>query len=240
MAEALQVKRARSWASGRERAARALQWYQTEYGVAIPPAPAKIIDELLTDYLGASLSYDPLPQDTFAKVCWRDGQPVVTVNARISLMANVKDHLGVEAVAKCHELVHIQDDGPMAESAPQGLFPGFEAPTVMTCFRSVSDSRDEASRQCEIQAEEIGRAFAVSWSHLERSGAFQALLRFAGRPAPRGEAWRLVYESAADLGISATSLVRQLTLEGCIALVKEDGKPQLYIQPGLLDRVRTA
>lgn len=45
-----------AWAFGRKLRDDLLRDYQGEYGVAIPPPPARIVDELLTDFLGQTCS----------------------------------------------------------------------------------------------------------------------------------------------------------------------------------------
>ncbi len=40
-----------------------------------------IVDELLTDFLGVTLRFDPLPLQVYAQTEWKDSRPVVTVNS---------------------------------------------------------------------------------------------------------------------------------------------------------------
>lgn len=52
-------RRQEAWAFGRELREGLLAEYQRAYGIQTPPAPALIIDELLTDFLKVDLKYDP-------------------------------------------------------------------------------------------------------------------------------------------------------------------------------------
>ena len=72
--------RQEAWAFGRQLRDDLIEQYRQEYAVAVPPPPALIIDELLTDFLQAELRYDPLPMDRFAQTDWPNGRAVVTVN----------------------------------------------------------------------------------------------------------------------------------------------------------------
>ena len=53
--------RQEAWDYGRSLRDQLLTQYREEYGEDVPPPPAKIADQLLTDFLGANLRFDPLP-----------------------------------------------------------------------------------------------------------------------------------------------------------------------------------
>jgi hypothetical protein len=73
--------RQEAWDYGRAPGDQLVSQYRAEYGIDLPRPPALIIDELLTDFLGVSLRFDPLPLDTYAQTEWKVGGPVVTVNS---------------------------------------------------------------------------------------------------------------------------------------------------------------
>jgi hypothetical protein len=88
----------------------------------------------------------------------------------------------------------------------------------------------------EFWAEEAGRAAAVSYQALARSGAFQAFVRLrqSGTAAANGERWRLLYLAAEDIGINISALVKQLVLEGQIVIQSESGRQVIHPQPAFL------
>lgn len=226
-----------AWAFGREQRDRLLREYQSDYGIAIPPPPAKIIDELLTDYLKATLQFDPLPLDRFAETRVENGRAVVTINSRLAEIDGVKDAHGVENVAKWHEAIHvIRDLGSLAAPASR-MFDGFDRPAQIVCLRSAGQrlrSFGGETTDREFMAEEAGRAAAVSMPALRRSAAFCALLRSANRTAGTvPNAWAFLYEAAEEIGVNISALVKQLSLEGLITLVREDGRDLVHVQPAL-------
>ena len=103
-------RRREAWAYGRALISRLLNKYREEYGEEVPPAPALIADELITDFLGAVLRFDPLSKDLFAQTDWVDGKAVVTINSLTATIDRVKDASGVQNVAKLHEAVHVDRD----------------------------------------------------------------------------------------------------------------------------------
>ena len=44
-------ERREAWRYGRNMRNQMVNWYRAEYGVGVPPPPALIVDELLTDFL---------------------------------------------------------------------------------------------------------------------------------------------------------------------------------------------
>jgi hypothetical protein len=97
--------RQEAWDYGRSLRDHLVSRYRAEYGIDIPPPPGRIIDELLTDFLGVSLRFDPLPLIIYAQTEWKDGRPVVTVNSLTGKIPGVKDEEGVQTMAKFHEAV---------------------------------------------------------------------------------------------------------------------------------------
>jgi len=158
--------------------------------VDIPPPPGLIIDELLTDFLGASLRYDPLSPKVYAQTKWKDGRPLVTVNSLTGKIPGVKDEVGVQNVAKFHEAVHVDRDLPALKAGPQATLPGFEVAPKIVCYRGAGQRKrwdrlpsgqgviDSGSLR-QFWAEEAGRAAAISYQALARSDAFQGFLRLA-------------------------------------------------------------
>src|SRR5713101_5821430 len=96
-----------AWSAGRALAERLMGEYAAKYHPAVLPAPARVVDELLTEFLGCRLDYAPLPLDVFAQTEWTDTATIVTVNSKTSSIRGVKDAKGVQNVAKWHECVHV-------------------------------------------------------------------------------------------------------------------------------------
>jgi hypothetical protein len=238
--------RQEAWDYGRTLRNRLVAQYREEYGVADPPAPALIVDELLTDFMGASLRYDPLPLDTYAQTEWKDDGPVVTVNSLTGAIDGVKDEQGVQNVAKFHEVVHVDCDLPELKSGPQMALPNFGPPTRIVCHRRPSTwnswggtprtgAGGNGSRR-EFWAEEAGRAAAISYEALDHSDAFRAFIRLrqSGGTVANNERWRLLYLAAEDIGVNISALVKQLDLEGQIVIQQEGGRRVIYPQPAFL------
>ena len=227
-------RRQEAWAFGRELREGLLAEYQRAYGLATPPPPALIIDELLTDFLKVDLKYDPLPRDIFAHTEWINGRVVVTVNTLSGCIPGVKDAAGVDNVGKWHEAIHVVRDLDVVRVQPQDTLPGFEAPRLIACHRGAESSLTPQVRAREFWAEEAGRAAAVSFPALARSESFQRLCETASRvsgPVPQG--FPLLYEAARDIGVNITALVKQLTLEGRIEVTGESGRRMVHVQPSL-------
>ena len=55
--------------------------------------------------------------------------------------------------------------------------------------------------------------------------------------ADSANAWPLLYQAADDIGVNITALVKQLELEGRIALVREGGRDLVYVQPKLTEQM---
>ena len=237
-ADWVQGVREQAWAFGRRLRDDLLSRYQHEYDLAVPPPPAKIVDELLTDFLHAELQYLPLADDRFAETRWENGKAVVRVNTLTACIPGVKDAEGVQNVGKWHEAVHVVRDLPDLRVAPQACLPGLEVAREIACYRSGRRLTPLNDWEREVFAEEAGRAAAVSMSALARSEAFRRLPHVGRRslgPAPG--AWPLLYQAAQDIGVNISSLVKQLSLEGWIAVVKEEGRERVYVQPALTERM---
>ena len=212
--------------------------YCDEYGVEIPPAPALIADELITDFLGAQLRFDPLSTDVFAHTDWVDGKAVVTVNSMTSVIAGVKDDIGVQNVAKLHEAVHVDRDLEVLRTRQTSMLPGFESFEPIKCYWKASPGRSSNGSEWlrEFWAEEAGRAGAVDYSSLAQSHAFRSFATM-NTFMPKGQRWSLLYESAKDIGVNISALVTQLELEGRVVIVKEKGRRVINVQPGMMDAI---
>ena len=129
-AEWLQRRRELAWEHGRQLRNRLLSEYSKTYTTCRVPPPAKIIDELLTDFVGAELRYDPLPSNVFAQTEWvsSSGRPRVTVNSMTADIDGVRDAEGVQNVAKWHETLHVVDDLHIVRMDLQVPLSGFAAP----------------------------------------------------------------------------------------------------------------
>ena len=231
-AEFLEAQRREAWAAGRALRDDLLLRYCEKYGKDTPPPPAKIVDELLTEFLGASLFVVPLELNIFAETEWLPNETVVRVNSRTREMPGVKDPAGVEAVAKWHEGVHIVSDAPSVHGQQQLLL-DLEPPKVI-CRRGEPYDRSSAQAQREFWAEEAGRAAAVSFSHLRRSTAFQELMS-GDESHSNGENWACLYRAAEDIGVNSTALSKQLQFERFITIEVVAGHRILRVQPRLGD-----
>ncbi|MDA1220268.1 MAG: hypothetical protein O2909_12675 [Chloroflexi bacterium] len=226
-------QRQEAWAYGRAFRDQLVSLYREEYGVDVPRPPAMIVDELLTDFLGVTLHFDPLSLQIYAQTEWIEDHPVVTVNSLTEQIPGVKDVTGVQNVAKFHEAVHVDRDLSELKPGPQLLLPEFAPPTKIVCHRGIGLS--SPSRR-EFWAEEAGRAAAVSYEGLARSDAFRAFIRLSqvGSATANGERWTLLYRAAKDIGINISALVKQLELEGQIVVQKEGGRQVIHPQPSFL------
>jgi hypothetical protein len=233
----VESRRKEAWAHGRALSDRLLTEYCDRYGLKIPPPPASIIDELLTEHLQVRLAFDPLPLDRFAETAMRDGEIWVTVNSDVAGIEGVKDAQGVQNVAKWHEAIHVVDHSDvLRDMSGQLLLDGFAPGPPIVCYRSggattKSVSQEEKGR--EFWAEEAGRAAAVSISALKRTAPFQELMELGRRSNGAVRAgWPLLYRSAEALFVNPTALKTQLSLEGYIAI--EGG--QVLVQPDMAGR----
>jgi len=232
----LQSRREAAWADGRERIDHLLYKYQQLYHLAVAPPPALVARELIRDILCVPLFFDPMPLDRYAEVQLVDGQPRVTVNSEIERMEGVKDSEGVANVAMLHEVMHIERDVSALVAPASMQLPGFEEPPAIICYRAPRDAdRGGEIAEREFWAEEAGRAAAVSLPALRRTQPFNELIR-TGRAttgAIKG-AWPLLYESAAQIGVNISALVKQLTLESYISVVLRNGMAdEIHVQPTL-------
>jgi hypothetical protein len=213
---------------------RLLADFQREYGTVLPPA--LIADELITDFLGAKLRFDPLPTDRFAQTQLVNGDIVVTVNTLTEDIDGVKDSAGVMNVAKWHEIIHVVDDADeLTGSGGTLLLPGFDEPAPVICLRGgPQSSRPGGFQAREFWAEEAGRAAAVSLPALRRTDAFQSFLSLANRNAGNATAgWSALYGSAEAIGVNISALVKQLRLEGLLVL--REGSRELFVPTRLFD-----
>lgn len=224
-------QREEMWRLGRSHRDRLLAWYCREYGRSVPPPPALIVDELLTDGLGADLRFDPLPPDRFAQTTIKSGVVVVTINTLTVDIAGVKDDVGVQNVAKCHELIHVAEDQDRLQVQPGKLmFPGFDAPMTQVCLRASGGRTPSRFDQREYRAEEAGRAFAVSVSVLRQSEAFVRFMDVGRANGGDGTpAWSLLYQAARDIGVNISAVVKQLELEGHIHVERSRAKPRIFV-----------
>jgi len=162
------------------------------------------------------------------------GRPRVTINSRTADIRGVRDAEGVQNVGKWHEIIHITDHLDTLRAGPSAGLPGFEIPPRIVCYRSGDAKGSPEAAAREFWAEEAGRAAAVSLEALARSEAFQELCRAASTGSgPVAGGFPLLYEVAEDIGVNATALVKQLTLEGWIVVTKESGRNVVYVQPRL-------
>ena len=232
----LQALQREAWAFGRSLRNSLLADFEGEYGEPSPP-PALIAGELLTDFLGARLSYDALPLNVFAETTWHDGQPLVTVNSRTREIEGVKDPEGVSNVGIWHEAVHVQRDLSIVRLGPQMAFEGMRPNLTIACHR---DRQRSARRGEEFQreyfTEESGRAAAVSFPHLIRTGAFRHFIYLAEQRLASGPlGWRALYAAAEAIGVNISALVKQLEAEGVLHVERSRGQSILHPQPELGD-----
>lgn len=232
----LRDRRNQAWAFGREHRDRLLQQYTKKYGKVDAP-PALLIHEMMPEFLGAKLDYQPMSPDRFAQTSVIEGVVCVTVNSEIRQIDGVKDAAGVENVAMWHEAIHvIRDIDSLIRPATQRL-PGFDEPPVLVCRRGAGAGRatSNAVIEREFWAEEAGRAAAVSIGALRRCTPFREFLRLArssNGPVPGG--FPLLYEAAEAIGVNISALVKQLSLEGLIVVDAGSHGRVVYCQPALI------
>lgn len=231
----LQAIQREAWAFGRSLRDSLLVEFEREYGEPAP-APALIGGELLTDFMGARLSYDALPLSVFAETTWRDGQPLVTVNSRTGEIEGVKDPEGVSNVGIWHEVMHVQRDLSDVRRGPQAVLDGFLPNLTIACHRERTRRARGEEFQREYFAEEAGRAAAVSFPHLIQNDAFRQFTYLADqRLASSGMAWRALYAAAEAIGVNISALIKQLEAEGFLHVERRSNGSTLYPQPGLGD-----
>jgi hypothetical protein len=218
-----------AWQYGRDVRDGLIREYEHAYGYPAP-APALICDELITDFLGAILRFDPLPLDRYAETSWEGSQATVVINSLTADIPGVKDARGVENQTKLHETMHVVGDGDLAQQQGQAAFEGFLSAPVIRCYRETPRLR-AGTEMREFWAEEAGRAAAVSFQALARSTAFNALI--VEEKLDNGTAWRLLYEAAHDIGINASALVKQLGYEGYLTVETRGSRREIIRQPSL-------
>jgi hypothetical protein len=222
------VPRRQAWAHGRAVRDGLLRRYCAEYGLREPPTPVDVVDELLTDFLGAELHFDPLPLDRFAQTVVQDGHAVVTVNSLTYRIPDVRDVRQVLGLTKWHELIHVVDHVDILKTTDQPHLPGFDLPQHITCPRARNTQPDPEARRREFWAEEAGRAAAVSLVALTKSGFYQRFQqRAATNPTSIPEARELLTQAAQDIGVEVNDLLLQLEYEGRIVVVRENGLVQI-------------
>lgn len=217
-----------------------LAQFADEYGLQSTPPPALIVDELITDLLGAELRRLPLPDDRFAQTQVIGGRVVVTVNSLAGAFEGVKYPDLVENVAKWHEVVHIDRDLQALDRGPQLALEGLGPPPLVACYRRVAGDRADSR---ESFAEDAGRAGAVSYRHLFDTQPFRELVRLGSRRTDRplrGEGWRLLYGAAEAIYVNPSALVTQLRFDGWITVERHGDAAGLLLQPALLASVGAA
>jgi hypothetical protein len=237
-ADWIHAKRQRAWAFGREERDRLLAEFQERYRLPVTPAPAKIIDELLTDFMQVRLRYRSLPPDRFAHTTIEEGAIVVSVSDDIRTIPGVKDAEGTANVAKWHEAVHALRDVEMLQRPSSMMLPGFESEPEIVCSRAAGKrvARWDEQAEREFWAEEAGRAAAVSLPALQRTNPFIELIHRAwSASGPVRGGFPLLYASAEAIGVNISALVKQLQFEGLIVVQKERGRSEVLVQPALLE-----
>jgi hypothetical protein len=229
-AEFLDVQRHEACAAGRALRDDLLGRYCAKYNKDIPPPPALIVDELLTEFLGVSLEVVPLDLKVFAETEWLPNETIVRVNSLTERIPGVKDPVGVQNVAKWHEGIHVVEHAPGANGQQQLLLD--TEPPMLICRRGEPADRSSAQAARELRAEEAGRAAAVSFFHLRRSAAFQELMS-RNASQPNGRNWACLYRAAEDIGVNSSALVTQLQLEGYLAIEVVAERRVLRVQPRL-------
>ncbi|MDA0365507.1 MAG: hypothetical protein O2843_06525 [Chloroflexi bacterium] len=230
----LQTLQREAWAFGRSLRDSLLADFERDYGEPAPP-PALIGGELLTDFMGARLSYDALPLNVFAETTWQDGQPLVTVNSRTREIEGVKDPEGVSNVGIWHEAIHVHRDLSSVRVGPQAAFDGMLPNLTIACHRQrqYTTLRGE-DFQREYFAEEAGRAAAVSFPHLVRVREFRDFIYLGERGLLSSSlAWRKLYTAAETIGVNISALIKQMEAEGLLHVERSRGRSVLYPQPGL-------
>lgn len=231
-ADRLDQRRRDAWQTGRDRSADLAEQYRQRYRLPVAPPPAKIVYELITDFVGVELHFDPLPLDRYAQTRWVHGEPTVTINSLTSLMSEVKHVDGVQRVAAFHELMHVMDDGDMARGDMQASMPGLDEPIPIVCYREPNSRHNRTLGEREFRAEEGGRAAAIPIWALERVAPWRELQTLASRRPDREVVggWPRLFACAEALGVNVTSLIKQLSYEGRLVVVRaERGADKIYV-----------
>ena len=238
---AVETLRREAWHFGRTVRNQLLADYKREYGTRAP-APALIGAELVTDFLGARLSYDALPLNVLAETRWDAGQPLVSLNSRTHEIEGVKDPIGVTNVGVWHEISHVLRDLSMMRVGDQGTLEGMVPNLSISCPRDRPRyTRQGEEFRREFFAEEAGRAAAVSYPALRETVAFRDFIYLADqRLASSSRGWGLLYEAAAAIGVNISALIKQLEAEGFLTVHRSEGRSTLYVQPGLGDLLSAA
>ena len=210
--------------------------YMKERGLGERPFLKDIVDELIEDVQGARLRIEILPLDRFAQTEWVEGRPHVSINSRIGAIPGVKDAAGVAHVAKWHESVHVAEStGSGSENGRTLALPGFdnETPRLIVCRQR---GLAAPGNMTEFTAENAGLAAAVSRADLLGSQAFLELSALASRGGDLGgHGFHLLYESAEDIGVNITGLVRYLQQRGYCQVVDAAGKKRLVANRRLFE-----
>ncbi len=158
----------------------------------------------------------------------------MTLNSLTARIPGVKDAVGVQNVAKWHEIAHVVRDLHELRVGDQGAFPGMMPGGRISCPREAGMRESSATFLREFFAEEAGRAAAVSGVALTQSDAFMQFVRLANLGLGTSpKTWPLLYRAATDIGVNISALVRQLELQGYVITARENGRNVLYAQASI-------
>ncbi len=195
-----------------------------------------------------------------------DERAVTTLPAMLSdWTAGRREGLSADAVASAIRTVNGQRDGGGAteddatQPAPP-LAPSLEAigrvhvaidvvrreadrlleeeeftPLERSMLTSLKRQLDDISEDISL-ALGAGRAAAVSFPHLIRTGAFRHFIYLAEQRLASGPlGWRALYAAAEAIGVNISALVKQLEAEGVLHVERSRGQSILHPQPELGD-----
>ncbi|MCC6176048.1 MAG: hypothetical protein IT305_12145 [Chloroflexi bacterium] len=235
-----EASRQNAFALGEELRESLVNKYQQEHRLNERPFLKDITDELITGPLFARLRYDPLPLDTFALTELVNGRVQIVINTRTSEMPRVRHVAGVMQLSKWHEIIHAdQHIMRMDRQAPKGQLslPGIDAvPDQIVCFWRPNPGSSDFER--EFIAEHAGLSAAIAPADLKRSRAYSEFMRLARFGGDLGrEGWWLLYQTAEDIGVSPTHLVKYLEFTSRIDVVSSAGQRLLVARPMLWKEV---
>jgi hypothetical protein len=234
----LESRRREAWRYGIEHREALVQRMLTRLGLRDRPLLKDIVEELIEEDQGVRVRDEVLELDTYAQTTLVNGRPVVSINSRIGEMPGVKDAAGARHVALWHESIHIpRDILPTSRWNVHDQFklPGFdvEATPLVVCKSRKPLRPEEKAR--EVFAEAAARAAAIAQPDLQRCPAYREYERRAARGGELGRSgWRLLYETAAFIGVNITALTGYFEQRGWHRVESRDGGQRLIAHPQLI------
>ena len=233
----LDRKRTEAWNLGIAHREVLVHRYMAMHTLRERPFLKDVIDDLIEEVQGARLREEVLPLDTFGETEAVNGRIEVSINSRIAEMPGVKDAGGVAHVTKWHESYHVEQDmgsGRGATRIHQLGFPGIDSqpPQLIVC-RNIRSS-DSIIAEREFIAENAAVAAAIADADLKLCDAFQEFLHEVKKGGEfGGTAWRLLYQTAQDIRVNISSLVKYFEQRGLYRIESRQGRNRIIGNPQL-------